>query len=204
MKRKKDINIRLKVSQTMVSAISLLILTACASSTDLNNKPQAELSSNQKVSQVDKVSTTHVNQIGQQSSALDAPQISSSVEAEQLTVNQLKVYADRCSPNAKELPPKDLDCSELNLRVKRLYKSDDEVVGALVTLDRLGRNDTIDSALEDLKDGRPGSSFSSQAIAGSVTLPQTPEPTENPDNLEDFLNENGLPVNAGAIIPNRG
>jgi len=190
------------------SAVSVLILVACASSTDINNTPQAELSSKQNktrsVSELNKVSTTQVNQIGQQSSALDAPQISSSVEAEQLTVDQLKDYADRCSPNAKERPPKDLDCSELKLRVKRLYKTDNEIVEALITLDRLGRTDTIDSGLEDLKDGRPGSSFSSQAIAGSVTLPQTPEPTENPDNLEDFLSENGIPVNAGAIIPNRG
>ena len=204
MKQKKDTYIRPKVSQTMVSAISLLILAACASSPDVNNKSQAQLSANQKASQEDKVSTTHVNQIGQQSSALDAPQISSSVVAEQLTVDQLKVYADRCSPNAKKLPPEDLDCSELNLRVKRLYKSDDEVVEALVTLDRLGRNDTIDSALADLKDGQPGSSFSSQAIAGTVTSPQPPDPIETQDNLEDFLNGSGVPVNTGAIISNRG
>ena len=210
MKQKKDISIQPKMSQTVVSAISVLILVACASSTDINNTPQAELSSKQNktrsVSELNKVSTTQVNQIGQQSSALDAPQISSSVEAEQLTVDQLKDYADRCSPNAKERPPKDLDCSELKLRVKRLYKSDDDVTEALVTLDRLGRTDNvdnIDSALKDLEDGQPGSSFNSQAIAGSVTTPQTPAPTESQENLEDFLNENGLSINAGAIIANQ-
>ena len=211
MKQKKDIGIQPKIFQIAVSGIFLLLLAACASSSDIHNKSQAELSSQQKqtlsASQLNKVSTTHVNQIGQQSSALDAPQISSSVEAEQLTINQLKVYADRCSPNAKELPPQGLDCSELNLRVKRLYKSDDDVTEALVTLDRLGRTDNvdnIDSALKDLEDGQPGSSFNSQAIAGSVTTPQTPAPTESQENLEDFLNENGLSINAGAIIANQG
>ena len=204
MKQKKYIGIEPKVFQTVVSGMFLLLSTACVSSSDIKNKPQAELSSKQKQTLS---ATTHVHQIGQQNSALDAAQISSSVEAEQLTINQLKVYADRCSPNATELPPKGLDCSELNLRVKRLYKSDDDVTEALVTLDRLGRNDNIDnidSALKDLEDDKPGLSFNSQAIAGSVTTPQTPAPTESQENLEEFLNENGLSINAGAIIANRG
>ena len=204
MKQKKYIGIEPKVFQTVDSGMFLLLSTACVSSSDIKNKPQAELSSKQKQTLS---ATTHVHQIGQQNSALDAAQISSSVEAEQLTINQLKVYADRCSPNATELPPKGLDCSELNLRVKRLYKSDDDVTEALVTLDRLGRNDNIDnidSALKDLEDGKPGLSFNSQAIAGSVTTPQTPAPTESQENLEEFLNENGLSINAGAIIANRG
>ena len=204
MKQKKYIGIEPKVFQTVVSGMFLLLSTACVSSSDIKNKPQAELSSKQKQTLS---ATTHVHQIGQQNSALDAAQISSSVEAEQLTINQLKVYADRCSPNATELPPKGLDCSELNLRVKRLYKSDDDVTEALVTLDRLGRTDNvenIDSALKDLEDGKPSLSFNSQAIAGSVTTPQTPPPTESQENLEDFLNENGLSINAGAIIANQG
>ena len=112
MKQKKYIGIEPKVFQTVVSGMFLLLSTACVSSSDIKNKPQAELSSKQKQTLS---ATTHVHQIGQQNSALDAAQISSSVEAEQLTINQLKVYADRCSPNATELPPKGLDCSELNL-----------------------------------------------------------------------------------------
>jgi len=90
----------------------------------------------------------------------------------------------------------------LNLRVKRLFRSEDKVTEALITLDRLGRNDTIDNALEDLEDGHPGNSLNSQAIAGGLLDPTPPAPPDPEENLEDFLNQNGLAINAGAIIAN--
>lgn len=148
-------------------------------------------------------SSINMSQISSANATLDTRQISSAVDTDQLTVNQLRTYADRCSPNAKRPPPQGLDCSELNLRVKRLFRSDDKITDALILLDRLGRNDTIDNALEDLEDGSPNYSLNSQAIAGGLLDPSPPPPPPDPEeNLEDYLNQNGLTINAGAIIQN--
>lgn len=190
----------------MLWSVLTLSLSACAAplsqSTLATSSSLAQTAPSQ--TEPDKRSSTNVSQIGDQALSLQAPQISAQVDVNQLTVDQLRIYADRCSPKAKLPQPKDLDCSELGLRVKRVFRSNDNIAEALITLDRLGRNDTGVNALEDLEDGRPGASFSSQAIAGGLlgtdNLP--PERVEPVDSLEEFLNQNGLSINAGAIIRN--
>ena len=84
-----------------------------------------------------------------------------------------------------------MDCSEINLRVKRLRRSDDHVNDALITLDRLGRQNTLDEGLNDLKNGRPVSSLNVQAIASGILESAPTDPTEL---------EGDIKIETGAII----
>ena len=206
MQYKQHMRIPLKLYQTLVYGMALLLVVSCASSVEPKNASKIDLSSKQKptktISEVNKGSITHVNQIGQHNDTLNTAQILSKADKDQLKVHQLKGYVDRCSPNATQSPHQGLDCSELKLRVKRLFRSDDELGEALVTLDRLGRNDNINNAVQDLEGGRLDLSFNSQAIAGSLSTSQTPAPPEKEESLGDILNENGLSINAGGIITN--
>jgi len=144
-----------------------------------------------------------VNQIGTGEQILSAPQIQTEVTGTaQLTVDQLRIYADRCLPDSQLSPPDGLDCSEINLRMKTLLRDEDKVINALVTLGQLGRNDTLARTLDDLNDGRSGNSFAGGAIAGGLTNGVTPVPTPSPEpppELQEFLQENGLSVNQGVI-----
>ena len=59
-----------------------------------------------------------------------------------LSVEQLRTYVDRCSPSAggAAFAP-GVDCSEITLRVERLFRNDNEVIEALSVLDRIGTPD---------------------------------------------------------------
>lgn len=187
-------------------AVGVLLISCETAKTASDNANKGNPASSQSVYSTPNHSqptSINISQISPENSTLDTRQINSSADTNQLTVNQLRTYADRCSPNATLPPPKDLDCSELNLRVKRLFRSNDKITDALILLDRLGRNDSVDNALEDLEDGLPGNSLNSQAIAGGLLDPPPPAPPPDvEENLEDFLNQNGLAINAGAIIQN--
>lgn len=188
----------------IIWSVSALVLTSCASTPAAVDLEASEISSARNDVRYSNMpngtSATRVNQIGNQLPTLSAAQIESGFDTNKLTVEQLRAYADRCSPNAVFPPPQGLDCSEVNLRMKRLMRSDDRVTDALVTLDRLGRNNTINDTLEDLKDGRPSGAFNSQAIAGGILDPITPPTPEPEENLEDILKNNGLDISAGVII----
>jgi len=144
-----------------------------------------------------------VNQIGARSQGLTAPQIQSNTpRAPQLTVEQLRIFADRCLPNSQLPPPSDLDCSEINLRMQSLLREDDEIIDALITLGQLGRADSLGRAIDDLNEGRSGDSLTGGAIAGGFINGPVPTPAPLPDTppeLEKFLQENGLNINQGII-----
>lgn len=185
-------------------SVSALVLSSCASTPTAVDLEALEMSTPPEnityANTPNDTSSTNVSQIGDQPRTLSAAQIDSGFDANKLTVEQLRAYADRCSPDALFPPPQGLDCSEVNLRMKRLMRSDDRVTDALVTLDRLGRNNTINDTLEDLKDGKPGGSLNSQAIAGGILDPVAPPAPPPEENLEDILNKNGIDFNAGAFI----
>lgn len=187
-----------------MAALLLISCETTRSTGETENKEQAALSQSAYATpHYDEPSSINISQISSANATLSTRQIASPADVDQLTVNQLRTYADRCSPNATLPPPQDLDCSELNLRVKRLFRLDNKITDALILLDRLGRNDSVNNALEDLEDGLPGKSLNSQAIAGGLIDPTPPAPPPDPEeNLEDYLNQNGLAINAGAIIQN--
>ena len=119
--------------------------------------------------------------------------------------DRLKSYADRCVPGKSTYQP-DLDCSELSLRLKKVFRSDDKISEALFTLDRLGRSVSKSSVSNELERNSDNLSLSAQAVAsGSLNTPP-PELPEDPVplDLEKFLSENGLGINAGVIVNNGG
>lgn len=205
MKDIQNSDTRMKPNPIWLYAAMSSILMSCASTSgpaDIKTIKTSSASQNVNyANETTEKSSISVNQIGNQTSTLAAPQIAATLDTNRLSVEQLKAYADRCSPNAVTPPPQGLDCSEINLRIERMLQSDDLVNDALITLDRLGRNRTIDDNLEDLKNGRPGSSLNSQAIAGGILDPVTPTPTEPEPNTLDLLKENGVNFDIGAIIP---
>jgi len=89
------------------------------------------------------------------------------------------------------------------LRVRRVFKTEDKVADALITLGRLGRNDSSKDVDHELDHNVGDLSYSAQAVASGAldtpppTLPE--EPVVSPE-LESFLNEIGLGINAGAIV----
>lgn len=197
MKDNRYMRSKTKLSHMWFCGLLPFALMSCVNIAELSD---VEAVDGYTASQAEK-SSISVRQIGHQTSTLTAPQIEANLDANKLSVEQLKAYADRCSPNAVTPPPQGLDCSEINLRIERMLQSDDLVNDALITLDRLGRNKTIDDNLADLKNGRPGSSLNSQAIAGGILDPVTPAPTEPEPNTLDILKENGVNFDIGAIIP---
>lgn len=197
-------------SDTLLSAtVALIILSGCAHRADdatsaMSSKAQAEKT--RSVSPHNALSTTSVSQIPADVSDSLTPQIARSVDTQQLTIDQLKAYADRCAPGQTN-PTNDIDCSELSLRVKTLFRSDDKVQEALITLDRLGRSGSNVDVDDELRRNRGDLSFSAQAIAnGTLTMPMPAELPEDPidDDLEKFLNQNGFGVNAGVIVNQGG
>jgi len=187
----------------MVAFSGLVLSVVACSVTGSQPSQKPQIPSQHAAQTVVQNSATDIGQIGVQTASLKANQINQTTVVDQLTIDQLRAYSDRCSPQANLSAPKGLDCSELSLRVKRIFNTDDKVTEALITLDRLGRNDTLNRALEGLENGLPGQSLKGQAIAGGLVDPAPPPmPTEPEENLEDFLNQNGLSINAGAIIQN--
>ena len=175
-------------------AISLILMSCASTSGSADIKTMKTPSASQNVNYANETtekSSISVNQIGNQTSTLATPQITATLDTNKLSVEQLKAYADRCSPNAVTPPPQGLDCSEINLRVKRLRRSDDHVNDALITLDRLGRQNTLDEGLNDLKNGRPVSSLNVQAIASGILESAPTDPTEL---------EGDIKIETGAII----
>lgn len=122
-----------------------------------------------------------MDQISTASTGFKARQISSNVEASQLTVQQLKAYADRCAPGRTQLS-QGLDCSELSLRVKEVFRSDDEVQDALIILDRLGRDGRKNTGQNELETNSKNLSYSALIIANDLLQP--PAPLE-PEAIED-------------------
>ena len=178
----------------LYAALSSILMSCASTSGPADIKTMKTPSASQNVNYANETtekSSISVNQIGNQTSTLATPQITATLDTNKLSVEQLKAYADRCSPNAVTPPPQGLDCSEINLRVKRLRRSDDHVNDALITLDRLGRQNTLDEGLNDLKNGRPVSSLNVQAIASGILESAPTDPTEL---------EGDIKIETGAII----
>lgn len=147
-----------------------------------------------------------VNQISSTQSSFEARQISPGPALDQITIKQLQTYVDRCAPESV-LPKGDVDCSDLSLRIKDVLRSDDDVREALITLDRLGRNDRKNSIGNDAFDRNgDGLSYLAQGIASGLLETEPAEPLEEPEikDLDSILNELGLEQNAGIIIGSGG
>ena len=177
------------------------ILTACAhNSTDTASinvaSPQLELAPIGKVEQ--KASQLHINQIATANTDLKARQILSKVDAAQLTVKQLQAYVDRCAPG-RSLPQGDLNCSELSLRVKKVFQADDIIQNALITLNRLGRNGIENTGQNELEQNSRNLSYSAQGIANGLLehMPTAPVQEPQTDNLDALINQFGLDQNSG-------
>ncbi len=185
--------------------ISTFYIASCAHNTpnlDTDNKTQNISASEVKTTKA--ASSISVNQIhsGKQSFSTDQIQ-TTDANMPQLTIEQLQNYVDRCLSNSNT-PPAGIDCSELNLRMKNLLNSDDEVIDALVTLGQLGRAENLNRSLNELDNGQVGGSITSRAIAGGLTngpasTPTTPDAPQTSPELTDFLQQNGLSVNQGII-----
>ena len=145
-----------------------------------------------------KAASASVNQIGiapRTAQGLTASsQIHRATDPNALTVGQLKDYADRCGPEARRAPPAGLDCSDLKLRMERVFKSDDAVARALVTLGQLSQAPT-------------GTSVEANALAGGLLDGEVAQSTLTDTTSNDitaFLEANGLAVTGGVIIATGG
>lgn len=194
-------------------ALSLFVtlLASCAHNTDVALAPVSASDKTAQTEQISQISlnsksTANVDQIGVANSDYRTKQVLKNAEIPQLTVDQLIAYADRCAPN-QQIKETSIDCSELSLRVRRVFKTEDRVTAALVTLNRLGRNELSESAEDELARNDKDLSFSAQAIASGALETYQPAQPEQPvvsDELESFLNEIGLGLNAGAIVQSGG
>ncbi|WP_409431960.1 hypothetical protein ACJ3XI_06970 [Litorimonas sp. RW-G-Af-16] len=174
------------------------LLTACET-TDSYSAPVAQ-DTRPVTASVNALSTTNMNQLAKRDGTLDTTQIMTSAR-NNLTIDQLKVYADRCRPDANLPVPADLDCSEIRLRMKRVFKSDDKVAEALFTLNRLSQTSQPDSDIDgDFTYG----SLNSQAVAGQVLQDNALSAPEPEADFADFLEANGLSVESGAIVIDSG
>ena len=180
-----------------------VLLASCASSVDsFSASPESQVTymeSEEKRSEVTEESGASIAQIGSLSSELSTPQIDPpNMEEKPLTVSQLQTYKDRCLDES-ELPPSNLDCSELKLRIERSYRNDNEVRDALITLNRLGRND-MRTVQDDLKKGETRFSLESQAIAGGLIDPPLPQQPQEDENVLDVLEQNGISFDPTTIV----
>ena len=142
-----------------------------------------------------------VSQIGEghQGSALGADQIEAG-EAP-LTVAQLRAYRDRCAPGAKELPPPELDCSELGLMIKRTFRSDDDIARAIATLDRLSTSQKGD--LQSRLERGDLTALDAQAVAaGVIAIDPASTTTPEPESQID-LEKLEAAIGAIVIAPNQ-
>ena len=188
---------------------TILGLSSCAThpvqGIPTNTANVAPLSQSQQIASDSDVSvaSTDVAQISVVGSDYTASQISSDVDTPQLTVEQLKAYADRCAPGQYAASASNIDCSELSLRVRSVFKTEDKVADALITLGRLGRIDTAKDVDDELGRNRGELSYSAQAVASGALDQPAPAIAEDPaisPELESFLNEIGLGINSGAIV----
>lgn len=189
-----------------ILTIMLGLLTAACTTDNATSNASISNSKGTSRSPVNARSTTSVAQIYSAETGFIHQQISRDVDAAQLTVEQLKAYADRCVPG-KSSYNKDIDCSELSLRLKKVFRSDDKVAEALITLNRLGRSDNRKNISDELEGNNDNLSLSARAIASGALDPSSTAdlPQEQiSDDLEQFLNENGLDINAGIIVNSGG
>lgn len=193
-------------------SLCTMLLSACAHNSDIAlSESEAELENVKPAQQISQISlnsrsTADVDQIGVASRDYRTKQVLKNTDIPQLTVDQLIAYADRCAPN-QQSKRSDIDCSELSLRVRRVFKTEDRVAEALITLNRLGRNQISETAEDQLARNSRNLSVSAQAIASGTFEAGQPLPTDQPivsDALENFLNDIGLGVNAGAIVQSGG
>lgn len=190
--------------------LSLVGLTACktilpnASGSETNAAQQVGLKSATQEPSSSRRADTLVTQIGGAQRTVDASQLTQPQGKAGLTIAQLRKYADRCSPDRPKLPASkgQVDCSELSLRMSKTFKSDDKVLEALVLLDRLGRSDDDNDGI-GLNGYRSGVSASA-VVASGITDPLLDAPPPELEEFTDFLEQNGLAIEAGAIVARTG
>ncbi|MEP1229216.1 MAG: hypothetical protein ABJG88_00930 [Litorimonas sp.] len=192
--------------------ISTYFLTACSHSAQLDNPPLNKAGIKNDTGQQGDLShqssqlapSVSVSQIGDKSQTLTTPQIDAPSQTKpQLSVEQLRIFADRCEKDSPTPPPEGLDCSEIDLRMQRLLSADDNIIDALITLGQLGRNDNLARTIDDLNVGTSRQTLIGGAIGGGFVNPPPPPETATPEpspELEQFLQDNGLILNQ-FIIP---
>ena len=124
-----------------------------------------------------------VNQIATANTGFESRQILLNGDDNQLSIEQLQVYADRCAPGRFQ-PSDGLDCSELSLRVKKVYRSEDEIQDALITLDRLGRGGNGNKGQNELDQNTGNLSHSAQGIASDLLDPSPAEQPQGPETID--------------------
>ncbi|MEL7399900.1 MAG: hypothetical protein AAFN68_04920 [Pseudomonadota bacterium] len=86
--------------------------------------------------------------------------------------------------------------------MSRTFKSEDKVIEALVLLDRLGRSDDDNDSLGL---GGYGSGISASAVVASgIADPLLNAPQPELEEFTDFLEQNGLAIETGAIVARTG
>jgi len=200
---------RLRVSNQMRAVLHITLgvslaqsIQACATAQDASTeitqiKPQSatvQTPRNETEGQIDQISPRDIN-----TQRLRANQIATPSNVDSLTVDQLVKYNDRCRPDSSLPVPLGLDCSELKLRIEREMDTNDNIRDALITMDRLGRDDKR-ANLQSLRDGNPDD-FESQAIAGGVLNPAPLEPAPDEDEkVEELLDINGIAAVIGTVV----
>lgn len=174
------------IPKTLACVISASILCACLHTKAPEANKAAFKRSDSKKSFTAR--NTDINQIQSSPTSLHAPQIQTYKSQNKLTIDQLKNYADRCLPNAK-LPSKQIDCTDLKLRMTHVFKNDDKVIEALTTLNRLGTTNLNNN-----------STFNTHAIASGTLNDQGVSTPTVTNEFYDFLKRNGLTIDAGTII----
>ena len=143
---------------------------------------------------------TAIDQISNTQEQLTAAQIRPAPDTEQLTVGQLRTYADRCMAGTDLMPPPDLDCSELKLRIDRTFETEDDLADALAVLDRLGRADNADDVARRLNNRKFDQSQDAQAIANGILDPAVPQAEKINADSSGLLETDLQNIDPGIII----
>lgn len=151
-----------------------------------------------------------IDQIPVGDAALSAPQINESNGSEpvRLTIDQLREYRDRCAPDAKSKPPADYDCSQSRLRVRRAFRSDDDLARALAVLDQLAHPQDERSltgrggrSRKSIESSEGALAAASGALNGSSALsPETAAATGLAQGLQKAIESGDLSPAPGVVI----
>ncbi|MEO1014495.1 MAG: hypothetical protein AAFX08_04830 [Pseudomonadota bacterium] len=143
---------------------------------------------------MEQISPEAAEQIAAQIAAAQIAAIGPDGEEVRLSVEQLREYRDRCAPDAKTPPPPGYDCSEARLRIRRAFRTEDDLARALAIIDLLGRPEARRN-LQGLPIASSQSIDAQQAVAGGAIDLNAPTSLVAPGAQMDPLAA-GLPVEA--------
>ncbi len=143
---------------------------------------------------IEQISPKEAEEIAAQIAAAQIAAVGPDGEEVVLSVEQLREYRDRCAPDAKTPPPPGYDCSEARLRIRRAFRSDDDLARALAIIDLLGRPEARRN-LQGLPIASALSLDAQQAVAGGAIDLNAPTALTTSGGQMDPL-ASGLPVEA--------